>query len=240
MNTKAILTSLSISVLLISFVAPNFVFASSSDSWIQTYKVTGEVSVEDIIQTSDGGYAIAGNLFIKTNAYGNVEWNQTYSARSLIPTSDGGFALAGGLQLLKTDPCGNLEWNRTLWGGRDGSTAFSLIPTDDGGYAIAGITGDPRWTEEHFWLTKVDELGLAKWTITYDNVMAGAAHSVIQTLDGGYAILGSNSNNPDFLLVKTNSSGGLEWSKTYGSQVMDFGADIVQNKDGGYVLGGFM
>ena len=75
------------------------------------------------------------------------------------------------------------------------------------------------------------------WVQTYGGV---SADCIIQTSDGGYAMLGSNSDNPDFLLVKTNSSGDLEWSKTYGSQDMDFGDDIVQTNDGGYVLGGFM
>jgi len=59
-----------------------------------------------LVETSDGGYAIAGTThpddyfgdfwLIKTDAYGNEEWNQTYTgaeteaATSLIETSDGG------------------------------------------------------------------------------------------------------------------------------------------------------
>jgi len=80
--------------------------------WNRTY---GGESYEDaysLVATSDGGFAIAGCTrsfgagfedfwLIKTDEYGNMEWNRTYGgeewerARSLIETSDGGFALAG-------------------------------------------------------------------------------------------------------------------------------------------------
>lgn len=208
-----------------------FVSASSSEAWVQTYE---GITAEAIIQTNDGGYAAAGNLLLKTDAYGNIEWNQTLSATSLIQTSDGGYALVSGKQLVKTDVQGNVEWNRTLW---DGNYAFSLIQTSDGGFAIAGAIGDYRYGEEYFWLTKTDERGITAWSQTYETVMAGVALSVIQTYDGGYAMLGSSSNG-DFLLIKTSSMGNLEWSKIYGSQDMDSGHSIVQTEDSGYVLGG--
>jgi len=127
------------------------------------------------------------------------------------------------------------------YGENDLYSAYSLIQTSDGGYAIGGNTGDARFgEEEYFWLVKTDELGYTKWSKTYETLIAGEAHSVIQTSDGGYAMLGSNSYNPDFLLVKTNSSGELEWSKTYGSEDKDFEWSIVQTSDSGYVLAGML
>jgi len=131
-------------------------------------------------------------------------------------------------------------WSQT-YGGTNLESAESIIQTSDGGYAIAGNTGDARYgEEEYFWLVKTDELGYNKWSKTYETVMPGGAHSVIQTSDGGYAMLGSNSYNPDFLLVKTDSSGELEWSKTYGSEDYDIGWSIVQTSDGGYALAGML
>ena len=209
-----------------------FASASSSTAWVQIYEGT---NTEAIIQTSDGGYALIGNFLLKTDSYGNIESrNQTLSGVSLIQTSDGGYALINGKQLVKTDSQGNMEWNRTLW---DGNYAFSVIQTSDGGFAVAGAIGDYRYGEEYFWLTKTDESGITAWSKTIKTVMPGAALSVIQTQDGGYAMLGSNSNT-DFLLIKTNSTGNLEWSKTYGSQDMDSGHSIIQTEDEGYVLGG--
>jgi len=104
-----------------------FVSASSAEGWVRRYGENDWYTVESIIQTSDGGYVIgggtrAGTLLLKTDSYGNMEWNQTYGggkAYSLVETSDGGYALAGGSTtfvdagpadcwLVKTDEYGNI------------------------------------------------------------------------------------------------------------------------------------
>lgn len=226
----------------------NSVSASSSATvWTQKYAVNDSFRAETFVQTSDDGFVIAGEiesgvLLLKTDSYGNMEWNQTYGElarydeRSLIETSDGGYALISGTQLVKLDAHGNTEWSRTLLGG---DVSYSLIQTSDGGYAIAGTSGDyAHGYEHHFWLAKTDESGLSQWSKTYETVNAGTALSVIQTLDGGFAMLGSNNFNPDFLLVKTDFSGELEWSKQYEKRDQDTGTCIVQNSDGGYTLAG--
>jgi tetratricopeptide (TPR) repeat protein len=56
-----------------------------------------------------------------------------------------------------------------------------------------------------------------EWNKTYGETTS-RAESVIQTIDGGFALAGyTNSYNGtrDFYLVKTNSTGDLEWSQTY-------------------------
>ncbi len=224
----------------------NFVYADSSEGWVHKYGENGQYSAYSIVQAGDGGYAIAGisgsgALFLKTDSYGNTEWNRTYAgeaARALVGTSDGGYAFAGGTRLVKTDVYGNVEWNSTFL---KASNAQSLIQTSDGGYAIGGYTGDVRYIEEQFfWLAKTDKLGHIIWSKTYETLMPANAHCVIQTIDGGYALIGSSSHNPDFLLIKTDSAGEIEWSKTYGSEDNDFGWSIVHSDDGGYVIAGML
>jgi hypothetical protein len=127
-----------------------------------------------LVETSDRGYALVGNsrddygfdidcLLVKTDAYGNMEWNQTYkeiSAHSLIEASDGGYAIAGGNGLVKTDAYGNIEWNRTYNGG----WASSLIETSDGGYALAGYSGSLDIAgKTDFWLVKTDAQGIPEF-----------------------------------------------------------------------------
>jgi len=231
-----------------------FVSASSTEGWVRRYGENDRYTVESIIQTSDGGYVIgggtrAGILLLKTDSYGNMEWNQTYGggkAYSLIETSDGGYALVSNTQLIKTDAYGNMEWNRILLE-EDRASARSLIQASDGGYVIAGsykvgyylnVYGAKRGHEDYFWLVKTDELGEVEWSKKYETVITGGAQSVIQTIDGGYALLGFNNFNPDFLLVKTDSSGEVEWSKKYEKPDGDVGQCIVQNSDGGYTLAG--
>jgi hypothetical protein len=222
---------------------------ASSTMWIQTYGGDGYDTAEAVIQTSDGGYAIAGRTksfgsggyefwLIKTDSLGNMEWNKTYgsgSAYSVVQTSDGGYAIAGSM-LVKTDSEGNMQWNRSY-----GGTA--MVQTSDGGYALAGSTIVAPAVEAYFRLVKTDALGYRQWNKTYPRGAYDLAQSVIQTSDGGYAIAGltrPGAGEGDFLLIKTDPSGDMEWSKTYGSQDKDEGHVVVQTSDGGYALAGLM
>ncbi len=94
--------------------------------WKQIYTGSADSAAESAIQTSDGGYAVAGwtnasetstsTRLIKTDPSGNVEWDQTYpglGAYALTQTNNGGFALTGDRAfLLITDPLGSVIWNR--------------------------------------------------------------------------------------------------------------------------------
>jgi hypothetical protein len=208
--------------------------------WNKTYNGAGYESAYSLVTTSDGGYALAGHTWsydagnndvwlVKTDAFGNMEWNQTYggtgddAAYSLVATSDGGYAIAGiwgcdsagrrDFWLVKIDSLGNMEWNKT-YGGEDHDEARSLVATSDGGYALAGYTG---WNDTHpfhtgdFWLIKTDALGNMEWNRTYGGTMYDRALSLVATSDGGYAIAGYTlsfgAGGDDFWLVKTDENG---------------------------------
>lgn len=135
---------------------------------------------------------------------------------------------------MKFDFDGNLEWNSNLVGGY---RANSLIQTNDGGYVVAGFSGDPLEDEkDHFWLTKTDEQGHNLWNRTYHTVVSGTATAVIQTLDGGYAMVGVMLGDVGF--VKTDSSGDLEWFKKYEKKDIGFGSQIFQTSNGEYMIAG--
>jgi hypothetical protein len=87
-----------------------------------------------VIQTSDGGYALAGTTY--SFGAGNFDcW------------------------LVKTDTNGNALWNRT-YGGTGYDEAQSVVQTRDGGYALAGTTH--YFGTADFWLIKTEaESGLA-------------------------------------------------------------------------------
>jgi len=100
--------------------------SSCQVEWNQTYAASDNSAAESAVQTSDGGYAIAGwenssetstsTRLIKTDSYGNIQWQKTYAGRGayvLIQTSSGGYALTGDRAfLIITDSLGNVEWNR--------------------------------------------------------------------------------------------------------------------------------
>jgi len=259
--TKKVLAAVLVSTYLFSAVvmlcvnssASFIVSASSSAGWSRTYGGADWDEVWSMIQTNDGGYALAGGTksfdsggyefwLVKTDSLGNVEWNRTYGsglAMSVVQTADGGYALAGVDRLVKTDSDGKMEWNQTYAEGR----VNCMIQTGDGGYALAGTTAVVVVSNADFWFSKTDALGNLQWEKTYGGTGADTTESIIQTSDSGYALFGttdSGAGEGDFLLVKTDPSGDMEWSKTYGSQDKDEGHTVVQTSDGGYVLAGLM
>jgi hypothetical protein len=105
--------------------------------WDKKYGMGGDEKAYSLVQTSDGGYALAGlasgaldnepyldSWMVKTDAYGNEIWRQTYAETgdqyiySIVETADGAFALVGWktytyagpsyLWILKTDEFGNI------------------------------------------------------------------------------------------------------------------------------------
>jgi hypothetical protein len=162
--------------------------------WNRTYGGTKDDEAYSLVQTGDGGYALAG----QTNSSG-----------------------AGGYDawLVKTDANGNMLWNKTYGGtGWDGAT--SLVQTGDGGYALAGQTNSFGAGSNDFWLVKTDANGNMLWNKTYGGTGDDGAYSLVQTGDGGYALAGytksSGAGGYDAWLVKTDASGnigesGLVW-----------------------------
>jgi hypothetical protein len=228
--------------------------------WKEVY-LGNWLSFSFIVQTSDGGYAMAGDtdtnegkraLLVKTDGLGNMLWNRTYigSAESLVAASDGGYALAGGyaddVYLAKTDANGNLQWNRT-YGGTGPEGGFSVVQTTDGGYAIAGYSGHyytDRWGQiyigiDDVYLVKTDANGNMQWSNTYGDTAPQCGYSLVQVNDGGYAIAGyTGYDYPDVYFVKTTSSGNVQWERNYGGTNKDEGRSVIQAIDGGYVIAG--
>ena len=146
-----------------------------------------------LVQTSDGGYAIAGSYdddmyLVKTDANGNLQWHTRFGeegediAYSLVQTSDGGYAMAGVtncwgnniLRIIKMDAYGYWQWQKTYQLTDWSFFPVSLVKTGDGGYVIAGTSfRHSLETRDIYWvfLVKTEcEPGLA-WTDSTDNTV---------------------------------------------------------------------
>lgn len=94
-----------------------------------------------------------------------------------------------------------------------------MVETSGGGYAIAGGVNYyyDYWNPTLYdaWLVKTDANGNVEWNRIYGEGDEDVARSVIQTVDGGYAMAGrtqtTGSGNYDFWLIKTNVSGVPEF-----------------------------
>ena len=249
------------------FLLIPLVFASSL-MWSQNYGGPKGEYARSLIVTSDGGYAIAGWTdsygageedfwLVKTDADGNIQWNQTYGgigrdeANCVIQTSDEGYALVGytfsfgagnyDFWLIKTDANGIMQWNKTF-GGPATDIAYSLIETSNGDLVLAGQTISVGAESSDFWLIKTDLFGNLKLNQTFGGSSTEEAYSVIETNDGGFMIAGFTNSfgagNYDYWLVKTDSDGELQWNQTYGGSSWDEARSVIQLNDGSYAVAG--
>ncbi len=192
--------------------------SSGTMQWNRTYGGTGSDIAFAVIETMDGGYAIAGY----TGSFGS-----------------------GGddFWVVKTDSSGKMEWNQT-YGGAGDDYAFCLVKASDGGYTIAGYTRSYGVGRDDYWLVKTDSSGIPKWNRTYGGCDDDGAIFLVLCFDGGYALAGMTesfgygSDHDDFWLVKTDSSGKMEWNQTYGGPIREYGFCLVQDSDGGYAFAG--
>ncbi len=142
--------------------------------WSKTYGdgATGGTKNElarSVIQTPDGGYALAGTTDTSYGVSDTDAW------------------------LVKTDSVGNTQWSRT-YGGTDIDDWNSVIQASDGGYAMAGTTWSYGAGESDAWLVKTDSVGNTQWSRTYGGTKSEQAESVIQASDGGYAMAGTTNS----------------------------------------------
>lgn len=232
-------------------------------------RIYGEEGFHDeassIIQTSDGGFAMAGYsgyigsdfLLIRIGADGNLMWSKKFDFASsdyssdLVQTSDGGFAIFGSIYegddadcwLGKTDTEGNLLWNRT-YGNGSYEQGMALVQTLDGGFVfVAARSKTP--SEGETWLVKTTPNGDVMWEQTFkDFGISGNDRALIQTRDGGYALACGTSfsgvGDGDFCLVKTDRTGNVLWNKAFEKESQDWATSVIETSDGGFALVGYM
>lgn len=141
------------------------------------------------------------------------------------------------------------------FGGSKNDSAQEIVSTNDGGYAILGFTqskdGDITDKQDDsfdFWVLKFNQENEIQWNKTYGGTGDDKGQDIIQTLDGGYALIGSSFSNDedvsgnqgqnDFWLTKLDASGNISWQKSYGYQGADYGISVIQTNDSGYLLSG--
>ena len=166
--------------------------------WEQFYPAAFQSSANEIRQTTDGGYVIAGTTqdtsnnsygwVAKLDSSGNARWQRRFTgscsafaeADSARQTSDGGYIVGGGfdyssncnasLLAMRLDASGNVVWQRGFSVGGHAGPNSSIQPTSDGGYILAAIGGfqNAAGTSEDAVLLKLDSNGAIQWQNRYD------------------------------------------------------------------------
>ncbi|MEO0248824.1 MAG: hypothetical protein ABIN58_04645 [candidate division WOR-3 bacterium] len=190
--------------------------SSGGLSWARTFGGTGDDRAYSIIQTTDGGFAVAG-------------WTASFGA--------------GGLDflVLKLNSSGGLSWARTFGGTNLDGGGF-ITQTADGGFAVTGYTLNFALGDTNFLVLKLNSSGGLSWARTFGGTNHDYAYSITQAADGGLAVAGYTAGfgagGDDFLVLKLNSSGGLSWAKSFGGASGDRAYYIAQATDGGFAVVG--
>jgi hypothetical protein len=257
------------------------IYARKQDFWLIKLGENGNIEWEktfdkdehdiaySIVQTKDGGYAIAGGTgkrfwgevncwVIKLDAKGNMEWDNNFGGTgwdeiySIIQTKDGSFittgcvwskgAGRGDVRVAKLDKRGNLVWDKTF-GGSENDETRSIVQTEDGGYVVAGFTVSEDTGDRDIWIIKLDKEGNKVWDRTFGGTSEDWANSIIQGKNGNYIVSGWTKSictgKTDVWIVKLDKRGNLVWDKTFGGSENDEAHSIIQNDDGGYAVVGW-
>ena len=151
---------------------------------------------------------------------------------------------------------GDLEFTQAL-GGSKNDVFKSIVKTSDGGYIILGYTqskdGDvASKTDENFdfWVLKYDANNTLIWNKTFGGSNDDRGADIIETSDGGFALLGYsrssdkdltvNAGSQDFWFIKLSLNGDITWQKTFGFSGADYGTTLIQTNDNGYLITGVL
>jgi hypothetical protein len=228
-------------------VSGHFGITENSDFWVVKLTSNGQIEWDralggsgddkcfSVHQTSEGGFIFAG---------------YTTSVDGLVVSGNHGMA---DYWIVKLSNTGILEWQKTL-GGTLNEHGSSIQKTTDGGYIVAGSSSSNNGdvTDNHgksdFWIAKLTNVGSIEWQKSYGGSSSDSAHSVLQTADGGYIIVGEtlSSNGDvsgrhgqiDYWVLKLTSTGLIDWQKCLGGSSMDVAYSVGQTTDGGFIVAG--
>ncbi|MBP7534455.1 MAG: hypothetical protein KA783_08395 [Chitinophagales bacterium] len=197
--------------------------------WTKTFGGTNSDIANDVQQTTNGEYLIAG---------------YTFSNNGDITNNHGGFDA----WVIKINSNGNLAWQRA-YGGSSNDYANCIQKTNDGHCTIAGYTfsSDGDITNLHggsdAWVIKIDDLSniLQQTTVgTNDNE---SANSILETNNNNLLITGYSrnvaSNISNIFVATLNTNSTLLWQRKISQDVtISYANFIFETTDCGYILFG--
>ncbi|MFC5047810.1 hypothetical protein ACFSTE_00205 [Aquimarina hainanensis] len=209
--------------------------------WVKTYGGSNEDNALSVVETTDGGYAVAGYT------------------QSIDGDITGKTATDSDFWLLKLSPSGEILWNKT-YGGTGDERAEKIIQTNDGGFVMVGYSrstdGDVSVNAglQDYWVLKTDSSGTLEWEKSFGFPGIDRAFSALQTKDGGFFITGfldvtasdgggnddKNKNEKhgvgEFWGIKLDANGEKQWRRYFGGSNNDRSYDVIETEDQGFIM----
>ncbi|MDP9961404.1 T9SS type A sorting domain-containing protein [Chryseobacterium lathyri] len=208
--------------------------------WQKTLGLASDEEARSVIQMTDLGFFVAGNVQNSAKGYGSKD-----------------------VLIIKLDWDGK-EISQSVLGGKGLDEIEKMIPTKDGG-ALLGIysrstTGGSKKTENFgegdYWVIKLDKTGKTEWEKNFggkaDDHLRTLALTSTGYLVGGESRSGRSGNKTtgieegtDLWLISLNERGEEIWQKSYnfGNRDILMGTSVLHSADDkaskGILLGGY-
>ncbi|MBL1222498.1 T9SS type A sorting domain-containing protein [Chryseobacterium sp. L7] len=213
--------------------------------WQKTLGSAANEEARSVIQTTDLGFFVAGNVQNSSKGYGSKD-----------------------VLVVKLDKDGK-TLSESVFGGKGLDEVEKIIPTKDGGallgiYSRSNLSGSKKtenFGEGDYWVIKLDKNGKVEWEKNF----GGKADDHLRTLaltSAGYIIGGESRSEKsgnktvnieegtDLWLISLNERGEEIWQKSYnfGNRDILMGASVIQSQDSraknqdvtkGILLGGY-
>ena len=208
--------------------------------WQNTIGGNNTDYLQDIDQTTDGGYILGGSS--SSDISGDKEENSIGQLDYWV---------------VKLNNIGEIECQNTI-GGSSFDRLRAISQTIDGGYILGGFSFSDQSGDKDensngasdYWVIKLDDMGEIEWQNTIGGNGNEEFTTLQQTADGGYIIGGHSGSGisgdkteeligeRDYWILKLDATGEIEWQNTIGGDQEDHLEAIVQTDDGGYIIGG--
>jgi len=203
--------------------------------WTRCYGGSNWDEAYAILQTTDGGYIVAGGA---GSTDGDVSGNHGNED----------------IWILRLTSTGDTLWTR-CYGGSSWDEATAIRQTTDGGFIVAGwslSTDGDVWGnhgEWDSWILRLTSTGDMVWAKCYGGSGDDDASAIQQTSDSGFIVAGfsgstdgdvsENHGDYDYWILRLDTLGNILWSKSYGGSSDDWVEAIQQTFDGRFIVAGW-
>jgi hypothetical protein len=212
--------------------------------WDKTIGGSGGDIAKSIIETSDGGFIIAGN----SSSGISGDKSEAYNVKD--------FNLPLDYWLVKINSSGQKVWDKTF-GTVNREDLKSIIATPDGGFIAIGTSNTPKplqnvpnYTDagDYYgdcYLVKFDNNGKKIWDTVVKEKYRVGVESAIVTSDGEL-VIGSlpfivqtdiSTGNLNYRILKINMLGEFQWEKLIPCETLLTNSSLLATQNGNFIIG---